>query len=98
MSFEPDEAVTLPREGRLAGIDYGTVRIGIALSDPLQILASPAENYTRGTADADAEFFRELKNEESILWRRQPLIQPAEEDLRGLEGVPAAQGGMSAWP
>ena len=32
---------------RILGIDYGTVRIGLALSDPMQILASPL-----GTVDA----------------------------------------------
>ena len=38
---------SLPRTGRLAGIDYGTVRIGIAITDPAQSLASPLEILTR---------------------------------------------------
>ncbi len=33
----------LPRTGRLLGIDLGEVRIGLALSDPGQVVASPAE-------------------------------------------------------
>ena len=33
--------------GRLAGIDYGTVRIGIAITDPGQRIASPLAIYTR---------------------------------------------------
>lgn len=33
----------LPGEGRLIGIDLGEVRIGIAVSDPGQVVASPAE-------------------------------------------------------
>jgi putative Holliday junction resolvase len=33
----------LPTEGRLLAIDLGEVRIGIALSDPGQVVASPAE-------------------------------------------------------
>ncbi len=33
----------LPDTGRLLGIDLGEVRIGLALSDPGQVLASPAE-------------------------------------------------------
>lgn len=33
----------LPREGRLLGIDLGEVRIGIAVSDPGQVVASPIE-------------------------------------------------------
>jgi putative holliday junction resolvase len=34
---------TLPTSGRLIAIDLGEVRIGIALSDPTQTIASPAE-------------------------------------------------------
>ncbi|MGH8094584.1 MAG: Holliday junction resolvase RuvX [Chthoniobacterales bacterium] len=33
---------------RIMGIDYGTTRIGIALSDELQMLAHPAETITPG--------------------------------------------------
>jgi len=33
----------LPRTGRLLGIDLGEVRIGLAVSDPGQVVASPAE-------------------------------------------------------
>lgn len=52
--------------GRLAGIDYGTVRIGIAISDSRQTLASPYENYQRRDPQRDAERFRRLAAEESI--------------------------------
>jgi putative Holliday junction resolvase len=55
------------RLGRLAGIDFGTVRIGIAVSDARQTLASPFENYTRRGAQADAEYFRRLVREEQII-------------------------------
>jgi putative holliday junction resolvase len=34
---------TLPLTGRLLAIDLGEVRVGLALSDPGQVLASPAE-------------------------------------------------------
>jgi putative pre-16S rRNA nuclease len=53
-------------EGRLAGIDYGTVRIGVAVTDARQTLASPLENYARRGEKADAEFFRRLVNDEGI--------------------------------
>ena len=36
-------AERLPLTGRLIAIDLGEVRIGVALSDPSQVLASPAE-------------------------------------------------------
>jgi putative Holliday junction resolvase len=54
------------KKGRLAGIDYGTVRIGIAVTDFEQRLASPFENYTRRGETADAVYFRRLANEERI--------------------------------
>ena len=52
--------------GRLAGVDYGTVRIGVAITDSRQTLASPYENYTRRDAKRDAEFFVRLAKEERI--------------------------------
>jgi putative pre-16S rRNA nuclease len=52
--------------GRLAGLDYGTVRIGIAITDPEQRIASPLANYTRRGEKADAEYFRKLVADERI--------------------------------
>lgn len=52
--------------GRLAGIDYGTVRIGIAITDSRQTLASPYENYQRRDPQRDAERFQRLATEEGI--------------------------------
>ena len=57
----------LPTEGRLAAIDYGTVRIGIAITDRRQSLASPLENYQRRGVDADAKRFRDLAKQEEIV-------------------------------
>lgn len=59
--------MTLPAEGRLAGIDYGHVRIGIAICDAGRTLASPYENYTRRGATADARRFQELVRDEQIV-------------------------------
>jgi putative Holliday junction resolvase len=56
-----------PLRGRLAGIDYGTVRVGIAVSDPDRILASPLEIYSRRGQEADAEYFRRLVREQRIV-------------------------------
>jgi putative Holliday junction resolvase len=56
----------LPRSGRLAGIDYGTVRIGVAITDPDQRLASPLENYTRRGTAADAQWIKRLVTDERI--------------------------------
>ncbi len=37
----------IPREGRIIAIDWGEVRLGLALSDETQFLASPLETLTR---------------------------------------------------
>jgi putative Holliday junction resolvase len=51
---------------RIAGIDYGTVRIGIALAETEMGIASPHENYTRRTLALDASFFCQLVHDEGI--------------------------------
>jgi putative Holliday junction resolvase len=51
---------------RIAGIDFGTVRIGIALADTEVGIASPFENYSRRTSALDAEYFRRLAQSEHI--------------------------------
>ena len=57
----------LPRHGRLAAIDYGTVRIGVAVTDPDQRLASPLENYNRKSEALDAAWLKRLAAEERIV-------------------------------
>jgi len=57
--------------GKIAGIDYGTVRIGIAVSDADRVLASPYETYIRKSPDRnaqekEAQYFRRLVSEERI--------------------------------
>ena len=67
---EPDRKIPgtkIPSSGRLAGIDFGTVRIGIALSDPTQMIASPLETYHRRTAQLDANYFLDLTNRDNIV-------------------------------
>ena len=56
----------LPKTGRLAAIDYGTVRLGVAITDPDQRLASPLENYTRRGTVADAKWLLQLAQSERI--------------------------------
>src|SRR3954471_24746429 len=51
---------------RIAGIDYGTVRIGIALADTELGIAGPFENYTRRSAALDRDYFKRLAREERI--------------------------------
>jgi len=51
---------------RIAGIDYGTVRIGIATADTEVGIAGSFENYTCRTPKLDAEYFATLTQEERI--------------------------------
>lgn len=51
---------------RIAGIDYGTVRIGIALGDLEVLMASPYENYNRRSEKLDGEYFLTLAKEERL--------------------------------
>lgn len=58
-----------PQTGRIAGIDFGTVRIGVAISDAEQMFASPFENYNRRNERLDAQFFVDLcKRERVVGW------------------------------
>jgi putative Holliday junction resolvase len=51
---------------RLLGVDYGAVRIGLAISDPERRLASPLAVYERRGRDQDAEYFRALASAEDV--------------------------------
>ncbi|RIK70205.1 MAG: Holliday junction resolvase RuvX [Planctomycetota bacterium] len=51
---------------RIAGIDYGTVRIGIATADPEVGIALLFGTYARRNERLDAEYFRQLAAEERI--------------------------------
>jgi putative Holliday junction resolvase len=63
MTPEPASQAT----GRVAGIDFGTKRIGIAITDRGRTIASPYENYVRGTRDQDARRFQRLVEEEAVV-------------------------------
>lgn len=56
-----------PAQGRVAAIDFGTVRIGIAVCDPDRILASPLEVHPAKQWREDGEYFRRLIREEHIV-------------------------------
>jgi putative pre-16S rRNA nuclease len=51
---------------RLLGVDYGSVRVGLAVSDADRRIASPLETYERRGRDQDAAHFRELVEREEI--------------------------------
>lgn len=54
--------------GRVAGVDYGRRRIGVAICDAARIICSPlCVRQTTGDRAADAAFFRELATREGIV-------------------------------
>jgi len=73
--------------GRVAGIDFGTVRIGIALSDSRRTLASPFENYTRRSPQADGAYLARLARKEqvSLFVVGLPVRQDGQESKKSLE-------------
>jgi putative Holliday junction resolvase len=48
------------------GVDYGSVRVGLAVTDADRIIASPLEIRERQGSEADATYFRGLVEREQI--------------------------------
>jgi putative Holliday junction resolvase len=57
----------LPQRGRLLGLDFGTRRIGISVSDDEQRIASPLENYTRSRDEVDATRLKKIAEEYRVV-------------------------------
>jgi putative Holliday junction resolvase len=56
----PPAVPSFPEHGALLGIDYGTKRVGVALSTPDRVMASPLDVHVRRDERQDAKFFKEL--------------------------------------
>jgi putative holliday junction resolvase len=80
--------------GRLLGVDYGQVRVGLAVSDPDRKIAFPLATYERRGRERDAEHFRALVAAEAITG----LVVGLPVHLDGTEGVKAAEArAFAAW-
>jgi putative Holliday junction resolvase len=77
--------VSEPR--RLLGIDYGTKRVGLAVSDADRVIASPLTTYERRGAEQDAAYFRRVIDEEEI----GGLVLGLPVHLNGTEGQKARE-------
>lgn len=62
----PHEAEDFPQQGRIAGVDFGSVRIGLALCDPERRFASPCQTYTRRNAELDRRYFQQFVADHDI--------------------------------
>ena len=58
---------TIPNSGRVIGVDFGTARIGIAISDPGQSIASPLEIRQVQNQSSDAKYFQKLVDAEQAV-------------------------------
>ena len=53
--------------GRIMALDVGDVRIGVAVSDPMGIIANPLETYTRkGDVRRDAQYIVDLAKSKEV--------------------------------
>jgi putative Holliday junction resolvase len=66
LSGSSDASQQFPARGRLLGLDYGTKRVGLALSNPEQTIASPLETYQRRDERQDALYLARMAREYSI--------------------------------
>ena len=53
--------------GRIIGIDYGTKRIGIAVTDPMQIIASPLTTVANVSFDSFMDDYTKNENVEAFV-------------------------------
>jgi len=65
-SKPPSFCEELPTSGRLLGIDYGTVRIGLAMCDESQRWVTPLDTYHRSNLKQDERFFSDLITREQV--------------------------------
>lgn len=80
--------------GRILALDYGTRRIGAAVSDPSRTIASPLEVYERRGPVRDAAHYRGLAAEERI----ERIVVGLPLHTGGGEGELAAQArAFAAW-
>jgi putative Holliday junction resolvase len=68
-------------------VDYGTVRIGLAVSDPERKFAFPLTTYSRQGRKTDAAYFQELVKEQSVT----QILIGLPIHLSGQEGQKAAE-------
>ncbi len=55
-----------PTCGRIAAIDFGSVRTGVAICDPDRILVSPLAVHQQSTPAKNEQFFLQLAREERV--------------------------------
>lgn len=79
---------------RVLGVDTGSVRIGLAVSDADRKIASPLTTYQRRGSEPDAAFFQKLVEQEEI----GQIVIGLPVHLNGREGQKAVEArGFGRW-
>jgi putative Holliday junction resolvase len=66
LKVPPRPPASAPSAGRVLGVDVGTVRVGLALSDPTGTLASPLETLRRAKNKSDLDRLAALVVEHEV--------------------------------
>ncbi len=91
---ETSIAHALPAAGRLLGLDFGERRVGLALSNPEQTIATPLENYTRQNDLLDARLLMKTVRDYRVVG----VVVGLPIHLSGDEGVKARESrAYGAW-
>ena len=69
--------------GRILALDVGDVRVGIAVSDLMQIIANPLETYVRASLDKDVEHIRKIVKEKEV----ELIVSGLPRNLKGEETI-----------
>jgi putative Holliday junction resolvase len=80
------------RAGRVLGVDVGTVRVGLALSDPTGTLASPLETLRRAKSGSDLDRLAALVVEHEVT----EVVVGEPVHLSGASGASAQDAGAYA--
>jgi putative Holliday junction resolvase len=72
---------------RLLGVDYGSVRVGLAITDPERKIAFPLATHERRDPARDAAYFRQLVEQEQV----GQLVVGLPVHLSGREGQKAGE-------
>ncbi len=88
----PPPAARRRTGGRVLGIDVGTVRVGVAMSDPTGVLASPLETLQRARNGADLDRLAALVVEHEVT----EVVVGEPRHLSGASGASARDAGAYA--
>jgi putative Holliday junction resolvase len=77
--------------GRVLGLDFGTRRVGAAVSDPRRSIATPLEVYERRGPERDARHYQDVVQEHEV----DRIVVGLPLHTSGREGTSAAQA--RAW-